>query len=318
MEKFRNLDGTESVFLTKQLEHVKARTYDKKFPRLKAANGEIFTIDRSAGPAAETTKYYSYESIGVAKIISDYSSGLPRANVVGKEVIVPIRSLGISYGYSLQEVRRANLTRQNLPTRLAESARRGIEQRIEEIAWLGDDEYGLVGLLNNPNITAATVPVGATTGNSTWDGGSPKNADEILEDLNSIVRGVSVLTNQVEEVDTILLPVAQEALIRTTRLGDNADKTIKMFFMENNPEVRRIVAINQLKDVAPLPSGGGGPADCMVALSTSPDVMVLEVPQPFEQLEVQPEGLQFEVPCHARTGGLNIYYPLAVSVYEGI
>lgn len=318
MSKYRHLDAGESAFFDRQTEHIKAVTYDIKFPNLKAANGEVFVIDTSASNGDETITYQQFEEFGIAKIISDYADDLPRADVVGREFTGKVRSLGSSYGYNVNEIRRAAKAGLPLQTRKANASRRAIDQLVDKIAWNGDASHNLFGLLNNPNITAITAPTGATTSNVRWIGGTPKNAAEILEDLNKIVRDMISLTKGVESPDTILLPVEQWSKIHTTPLQSGSDTTIADFFMRNNPSVRRIMWINEMKDVSPLPSGTAGTKDVMVALNTSSDTMVLEIPQPFESFDPEQRNLEFVVNNHARCGGLTIYYPLAVSVFEGI
>jgi hypothetical protein len=315
------LDAGETIFFQRELEHVKARSYDVVYPELKGVNGMIIPISFDADPADETITYETYDQIGLAKIIANYADDLPAADVKGKETTSKIRGIGTSYRYNLMEIRKAAKTNKPLTQRKANAARRANDQVVDDIAWNGDTEYGLVGILNNPNITAGTVQVGGTTGNSVWVDPAPaneKNPDEILQDLNDIVTDMVELTNGVEVPDTILLPIAQYAKIQKTRLASGTDTTILQFFLANNPSITRIEWVQQLKDVAPLPSGGAGPADVMIAYRRSPDKLTLEIPQPYEQLPVQERNLAFVVNCHSRCGGVIIPYPLSVSVVEGI
>lgn len=318
MKMGQRLDANESAFFNRQLEHVKANTYDVKYDNLKAANGEIFEIDTSASNGDDVITYRQYDQVGMAKIISDYADDLPRSDVKGKEFSSKVRSLGSSYGYSVQEIRRAAKSGTPLQERQARAARRSIDQLVESLAWYGDEDHGLIGLFNNPNITAATVQTGSTTSNVRWIGATPKNPLEILEDLNKAVRDMISITNGVEAPDFVGLPVEQWSTVMTTPLQSGSDTTIAEFFLKNNPSVRRLEWINQFKDVNPLPSGASGTKDVMVVMNTSPDTMVLEMPQIFEQFDPEQRNLEFVVNCHARCGGLTIYYPLAVAVYEGI
>jgi hypothetical protein len=174
----------------------------------------------------------------------------------------------------------------------------------------------LQGLLSNPNITAAVAPNGAG-GNPEW---TTKTADEILADMNNTVNGIISLTKGVEVPDTVLLPIAQYTLISSTRSDANAgnDTTILEYFLRNQPIIRSVEWVNELKDVATPPSGAAGPLDCMVVYKRDAEKLTLEIPQPFEQLPVQERNLEFVVPVHSRCGGVIIYYPLSVSVLESI
>ena len=53
--------------------------FEIDFARINARN--IFPIDRSAGPAAETITYRQFTKTGLAKIISDYANDIPLARV---------------------------------------------------------------------------------------------------------------------------------------------------------------------------------------------------------------------------------------------
>jgi hypothetical protein len=56
----------------------------------------------------------------------------------------------------------------------------------------------------------------------------------------------------------------------------------------------------------------------MIVYRKDPDVLTLEIPQPFEQFPAQERNLEFVVPAHSRIGGVIVYYPLAIDITEGI
>jgi len=308
-----NLDANETAFFARELEFIKSRSYDVVYPELKAI--QLIPVSTEAGSGAETITYQQFDQVGVAKIIANYADDLPRADIKGKEFTAKVRSIGDSYGYNVQEIRAAQMANRNLTQRKANAARRANDQLVDSLAWYGDATHGLVGLLNNPNITAVEVQVGATTAKKKW---AEKNPDEILLDLNDGVTDIIELTNGVEVPDTILIPIAQLALIQKTRLAAGTDTTILQFFLANNPSITRIEWVVQLKAVDPLPSGDTGPKDVMVVYQRNPDKLTLEIPQPYEQFPAQERNLEFVIPTHSRFGGVIIYYPLSVSVVEGI
>lgn len=314
--RFMNLDAGESVFFARQLEKIKAQTYDQKYPELKAT--ALIPVSMDAGAAAESITYESYDQVGIAKMISNYADDLPRADVKGRQYTSPVRSIGDSYGYSIQEVRASTIANKNLPARKANAARRAIDKLINDIAWFARStdgvNGGLTGLIYNPNVTKAVV----TTRNAhvAW---STKTADEILADLNEVVADMIALTNGLEIPDTILLPIAQYSQIATTARSTTSDTTILEYFLRNNPSITRVEWVSELAGLAIRPSNGAaGPIDVMICYKRNPDNLTLEIPQPFEQFAVEPRGLEFVVPCHARVGGVIVYYPLSVTIVEGI
>lgn len=56
----------------------------------------------------------------------------------------------------------------------------------------------------------------------------------------------------------------------------------------------------------------------MVCYRRSPDALEAIVPQEFEQFPAQERGLEFVVPCHAKCGGVVLYYPLSMAYGDGI
>ena len=115
-------DAGESVFFAQELQKVKAKTYDVKTPANNAMS--IFPVTSEADPGADTVAFDSYDSVGMAKIITNYADDLPRADVKAQRTIVKVFDIGTSYGYSIKDIRRAKMTGKPLTTRKAESARR--------------------------------------------------------------------------------------------------------------------------------------------------------------------------------------------------
>lgn len=307
MEKIvsSHLDANESAFFSRQLEYIKARIYETKWPALKATT--LIPVSTEAGPGAESITFRTFTSVGMAAIISNYADDLPRADVYGEEDTVKVKGLGQSYGYNVQEIRNANTANLNLTTRKANSARRGIEQRINQIAWTGNAKAGLYGLLSFPN----TSKNAATTG--TW---STATADQILGDMFDAYDFIVNGTKGVEAPNQVLIPYEQYGIITRKRIGTDTSVTVKEFFEKARPGVM-IESVADLKDVT-NPRTGSGTTDVMVQYDRNPNAITLEIPQPFEQFPAQERNLEQVVPCHARIGGVIVYYPLSVNIVDGI
>lgn len=302
-----HLDASETVFVQRQLEQVRSQTYDVKFPALKGR--QLVPIDNSISPGAETVTYRQFTPVGMAIILSNYSQRLPRVDVFVKEFTSRIRGLGDAYGFSIQEIRAAQFAGVPLEQRKANAARQAYEQKIDKIIQFGDSDYGLLGFINQPNVSAYTVPNNAGNTSALW---VDKTADEILLDLNGIEQQIIENTQEVEAPDTLLLPTAQYALINTKPRSTTSDTTIAQFFLRNSPNIKQIVPWVALK------GAGAGGSDRMMAYRRSPDVVQAIESQPFEQLAPQTEGLEIITNCHGRCGGVAVYYPLAICVGDGI
>lgn len=299
-----NLDAAQTSFFERELESIKSQTYDVVRAPLKAL--ELIPMSTDAGAGAETITYQSFNMTGIAKVISNYANDLPRANVNGKEFTSRVKSIGISFGYSLQEIRAAQFAGRPLNSREGKAAARGHRERWNKLAFFGDAEHGIQGWLDNKNVPKSTVADGSG-GSTKW---ADKSQDEILADLNGAVTQVITTTNGAEEPDTVVLPIEQHRIINTTPRSDNSDLTVLEYFKRNNPNV----SVEWANELAGAFEGEDG----FIVYRKDPEAMTLELPQPFEMLPVQEKGLEYEVPCHSRFGGCIIYYPLSQAFKTGI
>lgn len=307
LKQIPRFDSNESLFLQRQLDFIKTQTYDIKYAELKAR--KLIPVSSEADPGAEKIFYRSYDQTGLAKVIANYADDLPRADVKGQEFFAAVKTLGASYGYNLQEMRAAVYGNVPLEQRRANAARRSIAQLENSISFFGDAATGLQGLLTNPNIPSVTIPADGTGSSKLW---STKTPDQIIRDLNLIANSIPSVSLGVEIPDTLLLPISQYNYIASTARSANSDTTILNYFLQNNPYIKQVEWVNELK--------GAGPSstDMIFAYRRSPEVLTMEVPSDFEQLELQIVNLEYKVPCIERFAGVLIYYPLALAFGTGI
>tara|TARA_R110000851_G_scaffold96792_2_gene209928 strand:+ start:15202 stop:16251 length:1050 start_codon:yes stop_codon:yes gene_type:complete len=304
------MDADGAFFFQRQLEHIKAKSYDVRYAELKARM--LFPVSNEGGKGITTITYRTYDQVGSAKIINAYADDLPRADVAGKETIIPVRSVGTSYGYNLDEIQSSQLTGAALDQRRANAARRSVEQTTNDVAFFGDAESGMGGLFDNPNIpTGAVVNPGSGT---EWVNKTP---DQILFDVNDLFADIFETTKMVESGNTLLLPAAQWSYIMSTPRASNSDTTIAQYLAQNSPylnSLEDIIAVNECAAANnPLLS-----TDAMVAYDRNPDKLQLEIPVELEMMPVQQKNLEFVVPGRSRLAGLNIYYPLSLAIATGI
>jgi hypothetical protein len=299
-----NLDANESAFFKRQLEHVKAQSYDVKWQENKAL--ALFPVDSSAGPAATEITWRQFTRVGLAKMVSDYASDFPRVDVYGTENTIVPHDIGAAYGYSIQEIRRAQMAGFPLETRRAEAARRAIEDKINTIAFSGDSATNLKGFIGYTGITAFTLASG--TGGYTW---ATKTSDEILTDMNGLVNAVVNGTNGVEQPDTMLLPLTQYNNIATKRLGTNSDTTVLEYFLKTNQYIKKVLWLTELA----TGNVAGTGTRAMVFKNDAEHVQLL-LPVPFEQFDYDKEGMAYTIPCLARIAGIVIYYPASVAYLD--
>ncbi len=296
------LDAGETAMLAKQLEYVYTRTYDVKYGELKARR--YIPVDTSVDPGAEFYTYRQWNMFGMAKIIANYAHDLPRVDALAREFPAKIQSLGASYAYTVQDLRRASMSGNRLDEMRARAARRAHEQAIDDIAAVGNEAAGLTGFSNNANVPLVAADF------EPWDTADPL---EVVSDINKLVNAIVAATGEVFAPDTLLLDDHSFEVVSSkpmTATGDS-DKTIMRFILETNAYLKNIDRWSKLNDA------GAGGVTRIVAYPRTEEVLALVIPQDFEQFPPQQRNLEYVVPTHSRIGGVRIQYPLAMAYMDG-
>ena len=312
-------DAATKVFFEKQLEHLISATFDIKFPQILART--LYPVSFEAGAGATTITWRAFTQIGQAKLIGMCADDLPRVDITGEETTTPVKEIGASYGWCLKEVRSAQMAGLDLNPRRAMACREAILREENQIAFFGDDPTNLPGMFSNANIPLATAAADGVGASTMW---ADKTPDQIIRDLGDMLNGIVELTRGVEIPNTLVLPIAQMGLLATRRMTDGSDRTILGFFLANNPYITsmdQIFIANEMTEPdAGWPAGVafGAGNDVAMAYNRDPLKLTMHVPSEFEQLAPEIRGLETVVNCQSSTGGVIVYYPLSVTLLQGI
>ncbi len=301
-----HLDAAQSVFFSRQLEEIDATLYNVKYGQLEAL--ELLT-PKPVSPGAESHTYRQFDRRGMAEITSNYANQSKRVDVEGKEYTSYLRSMRLSFGISIQEIRNAQHAGTDLDMMRVMAARRGIDEKLNQIALLGSTEHNLYGLYTQPNASTYTVIADGTGSSALW---STKTADLILRDMFGIVDSIPTTTNEVEHPKRLLLPHSRLRLIQTKRMGaGDGVLTVLGFFQVARPGI-------EVRGALFLDTAGATATARMVAYD--PDVMNVRwlVAVPFESFPQQLVGMEYVTECHARCGGVIMSYPLTMAYGDGI
>jgi hypothetical protein len=306
IERQGHLDAVQSVIFARELEEIDAQSYDVKYASLEAFE-LVPTMPLS--PGTETYTYRQFDGRAIATMTSNYASGSPRADVSGLEFTSSVRSIRNSYGYNVQEIRAAAEAKRPLENMRAVSARRGINEKINRTALLGDAAHNIIGLFNQPNAQTFVVPAVGTGSSKLW---TTKTADQILDDLYGIVDQIPTTTAEVERPTRLLMPYANLRFISRKRTGTgDGNLTVLQCFRENRPQV-------EVRGALFLDTAGAAGVSRMVAYDPKPENLQLLLPIPFESFPPQLHGMEYVVENHARMGGVVNRYPLAMCYGDGI
>jgi hypothetical protein len=291
----QRLDAGETATFTRALQHVQAQVFNVLYSPLKS---RMF-IPKGESPhnGADTFVWHSWSLIGMAKIITNYADDLPSSSAFATEHTTPFRSLGASYHYSIQDIRRAAKSGSPLNAQKAVAARESIENAIDEVLAIGNAAHALPGMLTNDNVPDVAADTGSWTASTA--------ALLILRDVNKLIATVGIQSLQRHAATAVLFPPSMFELLSTPMTADNT-QTILQVLKAQHPGV-------QFDQWWRLETAGTDAGPMLVAYERSTRVLEAVISQEFEQFAPQLMNLAIKIPCHARVGGTVVHYPLGMA-----
>lgn len=306
----QRMDDSFSLFLARELTYIRTRVLEVAKAPMNAFR--VFPVQTEVPPGAQVAIQRIYDQMGIAKVISNYADDLPRADVVGTEIPTKVVTIGDSYGYNVVEIENAQFAGVNLEMYKAQAARRAVDLKINRTAWFGDEANGIIGFINNPNLTAVTIPAdGNENGGTNSTQFIHKTPDQIIRDITNVISAINIATNNVENPNMVIFPTAAFDHIVMTPRSQYSDLTILEFLRRSHPDVR-------FEKVGELDGAGTAGADLMIAGRFDPDVVRLEIPERFRQLPVEKRNLEYVVDCICRYIGVTVTIPTAFSKASGV
>lgn len=297
MTDFRMDDA--GLFLQRQLEYIRPQVFETAYADIKYPT--ILPVTSEAGPGAQQFTYRVMDSNGSFAFIADNADDLPRSDVSQVEKSIYFRSIGGSFGYTVQELRAAQMANIALEARRGSAVRRAYEEKVEDIAMFGDTSTNLTGFFNNPTVDVVTA--------DKWFDTASITTAEMLELLNYGSTAIVNASQMKEQPDTLLLPWVDYQKVTSTRNSDSSDVTVLEYFLRTNPYIRNVEPILQLDNSK---ASSRLSTRRMVFYKRDPEKLQLHISQPLELFPPQQRNLQFIVPAHARVGGVAIYYSKSV------
>lgn len=320
----RRSDAGLTMAFARSLEYIIRKPYEAEYPELRAP--EFIPLMTEVPPEAASFTYRMLDKMGQAAIINEDGTDAPKVDIKGEEWQQPIVTIGASYGYNILDTMRASRMGIPLEAYKAEAARFACEYLMENLAAVGNSNYGLAGLTNAPNITAVTQV--STTGSwvqqansigaaSTINAQAPAVAvaQGIVADILAAKKTIFVNTQGIHLADLGLVSVSgYAALMATPRSPAFTDDTL-LDWLEKVCQIQ-IECWPQLNTAGAITVGGlNGRA---MIYKRDPKILNLVLAQPFTQLPPQPSRMAWEVMAYLRTGAVQVRYPKAVSYLDGV
>jgi hypothetical protein len=299
------VDANETAMFTRQLEHVFSKVYEIK--KLESVWRTFISVNTEVSNADEAHTFREIDGFGEAEIVDGYfAKDFPSTELQGKEFSGVVKSLGASYAYTVQDMRRAAQTGLDLSARKAEIARQVIERKLDDLAFLGDSKYGFTGLKGLSGITDLT---GGITG-----GWATATAPQIKDDVTVLAEKIFEDTKGTCAGKVLLLgtkaykKVAFKDLAGT---GGSPNEKILSYLLREIPGLERVIHAPRLN------TAGASSKERIMMLDNSPEVVQAVLAQDFEQFAPQQDGLAFRVMCHARWGDFKLHQPKGIVWADG-
>jgi hypothetical protein len=291
------------VFLTRQLEQRLPKVYQRRYPALKFANGELLPLTFDLESGAESIVEEIMDTVGeMGEAMPDSIDDIPLADAAIAETKFGVIVKPIAIRYSVRELAAAAKGGRNIRGLREFAARRAIEEAMNKIGAVGDRARNLVGLLNDGNI-----PIDSTVSIDPYAVGT--TADQLIKIFTDQVSKVIISTNMSEEPDTVLCPVKLHERITVERVGDTGT-TVKKFILENSPWIKDIIPCNEMAN-SYLKANG------VVATNSTKDMLFIyprnseivhRMAEPLQVMQPQLRGLNYVViMLQASTGAINHY-----------
>lgn len=310
-EDTRRLDADETNMLALALEQMRSRVYEQPYPELKARR--FLPVASDVDPGADSFSYEVTDEVGIAKVITNYADDPPSVETKSSKHTHAVKTLGDSFFYSIQDLRRAAFSGRPLQTRKAMAARRAYERGLDQIAAFGAPSDGIAdGIANRATGTGDTQIRNTTMTAAAWD--STPVAADMVADLN---KGIAEMVSDSREThvpNLLILPTLQYLRLAHTYTTDGSPESALQRFLKSNGFVSRVEMWDAFKSV----DGSGGNFSRALLANMSPEVVELVNPEEFSLLPPQQENFGFKVLGHGRTAGACIYQPLGLRYLTGL
>ena len=266
--------------------------------------------------------YDWYDATGSAKILASGASAkdIPFVGEKGGREVLKVYSIvtGIKYTRAEREASQAKAAVGKGPgvsldtTRVA-TARRFIAETENKIAFVGDKEHNIKGILNHAGIKYKNVAEGDKGANATekrlWANKAPQ---EILEDLRAAKAEVE--KNDLFKARVLLLD-SDHYNILLKPYSDMSPMTVLAWLQSEGAFFEKII---KTSNVSKKHNGLAGSVDCFVILDNEPEVIELAVLRDMELGNPVYDVIETsEQVVEERTAGCIIRHPSAIYVGAG-
>lgn len=320
--RFKTRDSSLAYFVN-QLDNLDKRLYEplvsvtwgrdiKLRPGITMSN-ESTSFIQSAFAAAATLNVEGGSAGGNMPWLSAESTAIPGVSVNGNRIVQPLRLLGREVSYTSVELERSALTGQPIDVQKMDAMNTLYQMNTDQMVYVGSEDVGATGLVNSPLVTASGV-VNGVSGSPLW---SQKTADEILNDVNSLIEAAWQAAGYAVCPGKLLLPPLQFSYIASQKVSSAGNVSILKFLQENSISLQINGKELEIVPVKWLTGAGVNGENRMVAY-TNEENRVRYPMVPIRRETAYYYGIRFTAPYIWAFGEIEFVYPETVQYADGI
>ena len=320
--RFKTRDSALAYFVN-QLDNLDKRLYEplvsvtwgrdiKLRPGITMSN-ESTSFIQSAFAAAATLNVEGGSAGGNMPWLSAESTAIPGVSINGNRIVQPLRLLGREVSYTSVELERSQLTGQPIDVQKVDAMNTLYQMNTDQMVYVGSSDVGATGLINNASVTASAVANGIS-GSPLW---SMKTADEILNDVNSLLESTWQAAGYAVCPSKLLLPPLQFSYIASQKVSSAGNVSILKFLQENSIAL----SINGKElDICPVKwlTGAGVDSENRMVAYTNEENRVRYPMVPVRRETAYYQGIRFTAPYIWAFGEIEFVYPETVQYADGI
>ncbi len=217
------------------------------------------------------------------------------------------------------DMAKSNYIGRSLDQLLGQGVRLAYDKHMDANVYVGMEEYGTTGLVNNPDaVESSAASNGATIPSTKW---ADKTPDQILADINSAITAAWAAAEYDEAgyPNHVLLPYEQYTYILNTKVTELATETILDFVMKNNIATKNgrgffIGGVRWLK------GAGTGGTDRMVVYNNDRRFVKMDELVPLSRVMTSPNAAEvcYDTAYMANISEVQLFYPQTIRYIDGI
>jgi hypothetical protein len=271
----------------------------------------ILNVVPEVPPHVEKIEIEVIDSFASIKPIQYKGGQLPTPTVQRQKAVFTAASFGCGFEVIDEELTRARETGTDLSAVKALANARAAEELLETIAAQGDP-YGLNlgGFGNNAEVAASpVVAVTKSVGGTAWTTAGV-TAEEIAQDVISLVNGVHLASKQIYTADTVVVPLAR--MIHMVQVTNSFGRSALDMVQKVYPGMRFL-------PWGKLDALGAGSTPRMIAFAARfPEVARFVLPQELTEHTPVPIAFGHMVPQKMTVIGAIVEQPLGVRYMDAI